>query len=62
MGAEKVGIVLQEPFYSTRSGKTVATRSKATLVVAPLSVGHTSAAKDYVSLMDTVVGLVSKAL
>jgi ABC-type Zn uptake system ZnuABC Zn-binding protein ZnuA len=62
MGAEKVGIVLQEPFYSTRSGQTVATRSKATLVVAPLSVGHTSAAKDYVSLMDTVVGLVSNAL
>ncbi len=62
IGAENVRIILQEPFYSTRSGQTVASRTSAKLVVAPLSVGHTATANDYVSLMDSVVSLVSAAL
>ncbi len=61
-GSERVKVILQEPIYSNRSGQTVASRSSAKLVVAPLSVGHTSAAKDYISLMDSVVNLVGGAL
>ncbi len=62
INAERVRMILQEPFYSTRSGQTVASRTSAKLVIAPLSVGHTAAAKDYVSLMDSIVDLVSGAL
>jgi zinc/manganese transport system substrate-binding protein len=60
--AQKIKLILQEPFYSSRSGQTVASRTGAKLVVAPLSVGHTSAAKDYLSLMNTIVDQVSGAL
>jgi ABC-type Zn uptake system ZnuABC Zn-binding protein ZnuA len=62
MTSEKARIILQEPFYSDRSAKTVAQRTGSKLVIAPLSVGHTRDAKDYVSLINSVVELVGDAL
>ena len=62
MNSEDVRMVLQEPFYSKRSGQTVVSRTKAKLVVAPLSVGHTPKAKDYISLMNEVVELVANGM
>jgi ABC-type Zn uptake system ZnuABC Zn-binding protein ZnuA len=62
VSGSNVRMVLQEPFYSKRAGETVAARTGAKLVVAPLSVGHTPAAKDYLSLMDDIVAKVSAGL
>lgn len=50
-----VKIILQEPFFATRSAQFVAGRIGATVVVAPLSVGQDPGAKDYISLFDTIV-------
>jgi zinc/manganese transport system substrate-binding protein len=55
---EDVGVILQEPFYSTRNAKFVADRTGAKVVVAPGSVGQTPAAKDYFSLFDAIIGKV----
>lgn len=59
---QSVKVLLQEPFYSTRDAKFVASRTSAKVVVAPNSVGHDPAAKDYFSLIDTIVTRVSGAL
>lgn len=53
--SQNVRIILQEPFYSRRNADFVAQRSNAKVVVAPGSVGHTAAAKDYFSLFDTII-------
>lgn len=60
--ANKVKAILQEPFYSKNAAQTVAGRVGAKVVVAPLTVGSDVAAKDYFSLMDTVVARLSAAL
>lgn len=60
--ANKVKAILQEPFYSKNAAQTVAGRVGAKVVVAPLTVGSDAAAKDYFSLMDTVVARLSAAL
>lgn len=57
-----VKAILQEPYYSTRNGSFVAQRSGATLVVAPGSVGHDPAARDYISLFDCIVSKLSGAM
>lgn len=54
-------IVLQEPYFSRRSSEFVANRIGATVVVAPLSVGHDSGAKDYISLFDTIIAKLKAA-
>ena len=59
---QNVKVILQEPFYSKRNADFVARQTNATAVVAPGSVGHEAAAKDYISLFDTIVGRVSAAL
>lgn len=50
-----VKVILQEPFYHDTEAKFVAARTGAKVVVAPGSVGQDSAARDYVSLIDTIV-------
>jgi zinc/manganese transport system substrate-binding protein len=57
-----VKVILQEPYYSTRNAKFVADRTSANVVVAAGSVGQTAAAKDYFSLMDTLVSKVVEGL
>lgn len=57
-----VKAILQEPFYSKRNAEFVAQRTGATAVVAPGSVSHEPAARDYISLFDTIVNRLSAAL
>ena len=57
-----VKAIIQEPYFSDRAGRTVAQRIGAQLVVIPASVGQDPAAKDYVSLMDTIMSRVAGAL
>jgi ABC-type Zn uptake system ZnuABC Zn-binding protein ZnuA len=60
--ANGVKAILQEPFYSKNAAQTVASRVGAKVVIAPLTVGSDPAAKDYFSLMDTIVSRLSAAL
>ncbi|MEA2551876.1 MAG: zinc/manganese transport system substrate-binding protein [Fimbriimonadaceae bacterium] len=57
-----VKAILQEPFYSDRASRFVAQRIGANVAVLPASVGQDPGAKDYVSLMDTIVSKVAAAL
>jgi zinc/manganese transport system substrate-binding protein len=59
---QNVKVILQEPFYSTRDAKFVSSRTSAKVVVSPNSVGHDPAARDYFSLIDTIVNRVSGAM
>lgn len=60
--SQGVKVILQEPFYSTRNGKFVESRTAAKVVVAPGSVGHVPAAKDYFSLFDTIIAKLKAGL
>ncbi|HRK22415.1 MAG TPA: metal ABC transporter substrate-binding protein [Fimbriimonadaceae bacterium] len=60
--AQGVKVLLQEPYYSKRSAEFVASRTSASAVVAPGSVGHESAARDYITLIDAIVSRVSAAM
>jgi zinc/manganese transport system substrate-binding protein len=60
--SQGVKVILQEPFYSTRNGKFVEAKTSAKVVVAPGSVGHTAAAKDYFSLFDAIISSVTAGL
>lgn len=60
--SQGIKAIVQEPFYSTRNGKFVESRTGAKLVVVPGSVGHDPAARDYISLIDTLVDRISSAL
>jgi ABC-type Zn uptake system ZnuABC Zn-binding protein ZnuA len=55
MKADGVKIILKEPYYENSAPERVAKESGATVVVAPLSVGGSPEAEDYVSLIDTIV-------
>lgn len=57
-----VKAILMEPFYSKNSALTVANKIGAKVVVAPLTVGSDPAAKDYITLMDTIVARLSAAM
>jgi ABC-type Zn uptake system ZnuABC Zn-binding protein ZnuA len=52
---QRVRVIIQESFYSTKHAQLVASRCGAKVVVIPLSVGHTPGAKDYISLFDEIV-------
>lgn len=60
--ASGVKLILQEPIYSTRNANFVASRTSAKVVVVPGNVGHTSDAKDYISLFDSIIKRISEAL
>jgi ABC-type Zn uptake system ZnuABC Zn-binding protein ZnuA len=62
MIAQKVPLVLMEVYFDEKDPNFVASKSGARVVVLPPSVGGVPAAKDYVSLFDTNVDLLVKAL
>lgn len=59
MKAEKVRIILQEPFYSTKAADKVAEKTGARVVVVANSVGGQDEATDYLALMDLIVNKVA---
>ena len=62
VSSEGVKVIVQESFYSTKHAKLVAARTGAKVVVFPQNVGHTSEAKDYISLFDTIVSRLAGSL
>lgn len=58
----KIKVIFQEPFYSPKNGQFVAQRTGAAFVQVPGSVGQESAAKDYISMFDTIVSRLAAAL
>ncbi|MBN2684133.1 MAG: zinc ABC transporter substrate-binding protein [Pontiellaceae bacterium] len=52
---KKIGLILQEPWYSTKAAKRVKDKTSARIVVAPISVGGDPKATDYFSLIDLIV-------
>ncbi|HVL38222.1 MAG TPA: metal ABC transporter substrate-binding protein [Fimbriimonadaceae bacterium] len=57
-----VRAIIQEGFFPDRHAKFVAGRIGGVVVKIPQSVGHEAAAKDYISLIDTIVSRISGAL
>jgi zinc/manganese transport system substrate-binding protein len=55
MKAEGIKLIVKESYFSDRLPKELAKRTGARVVTVPVMVGGTRAAKDYISLMDTVV-------
>lgn len=62
VSSEGVKVIVQESFYSTKHAELVAARTGAKVVVFPQNVGHTSEAKDYISLFDTIVSRLAGSL
>jgi len=62
MKRDKVPVILMEVFYDETAAKFVSDKTGAKVVVVPNSVGGDSAAKDYFSLIDTIVNSISEAL
>ncbi len=58
--AERVGLLLQEPFYSTKAAERVSAATGARVVVVANSVGGRPEATDYLALMDRIVAELSK--
>ncbi len=56
-----VASILQEPFYSDRAARRIAEKTGLRVVIAPLSVGGSPEARDYLSLIDTVVAKLAAA-
>ena len=56
---DNVKIILMEVFYDEKPARFVASRTGAGVVVVPNSVGGTKDAKDYISLIDTIVDKVA---
>jgi zinc/manganese transport system substrate-binding protein len=48
-------LILQEPFYSPKAARRIAEKTGIPVVIAPISVGGSPEAKDYLLLIDTVV-------
>lgn len=51
----KIGLILQEPWYSRKAAERVAEKTSARIVVAPISTGGDPAATDYFALIDLIV-------
>ena len=60
MKAEKVDLILQEPFYSVKAAERVSAATGARVVVAANSVGGRPEATDYLALMDRIVDELTK--
>lgn len=56
----KIGLILQEPWYSTKAAERVAEKTGARIVVAPISTGGDPAAMDYFALIDLIVKRLSE--
>ncbi len=59
MKKEKVGLILQEVFYNRKAADFVARETGARVVVFPNSVGGTPEVRDYFSLLETIVSLIT---
>ncbi len=59
---ENIKVILMEVFYDEKPAKFVSEQAGAKVVIVPNSVGGTKEAKDYFSLMDTIVDKLVKAL
>lgn len=59
---EHVKAIVQETFFSTKAAKTVSSRTGVKVLVIPQGVGHSSSATDYISLFDSIVGILSGGL
>jgi zinc/manganese transport system substrate-binding protein len=59
---EGVKAIIQEPFYSDKAARFVAGRIGGQVAILPASVGQDPGAKDYISLMDTIVSKVAGAM
>ena len=55
MQADRIGLILQEPFYSRKAADRVAAATGARVVVVANSVGGQPEATDYLALMDLIV-------
>ncbi len=62
MKNEHVRVILMEVFYDEKPARFVAAETGAKLVIVPNSVGGTKEAKDYFSLMDTIVDKLAEVL
>jgi zinc/manganese transport system substrate-binding protein len=62
MTAQKVPLILMEVYFDEKDPNFVASKTGAKVLILPPSVGGTPAAKDYVSLFDTDIGLIARAL
>lgn len=60
MKSRQIKAILRDPYYSKRAPDAIARASGATVYEAPSSVGGTPEARDYVSLFDTLVGILAK--
>lgn len=54
-GPERIAAILHEPFYGDKAARRIAERTGLPVVIAPISVGGAPEAKDYLTLIDTVV-------
>ncbi|HVP07185.1 MAG TPA: metal ABC transporter substrate-binding protein [Candidatus Acidoferrum sp.] len=61
MKQRQVHVIFREPYYSERAPQAIAKETGAIVYTAPSSVGGTDDAKDYVSLFDTLVGILKQA-
>ncbi len=52
---DKIDVILIEVFYDEKSAQFIASRTGAKVILVPNSVGGTKEAKDYFSLMDTII-------
>ena len=59
--AQGVKVIIQESFYSLKHVQLVAARTGAKVATVPQNVGHDSNARDYISLIDTVVDRIATA-
>ncbi|MBN1526419.1 MAG: zinc ABC transporter substrate-binding protein [Candidatus Omnitrophica bacterium] len=62
MKRDKINVILMEVFYDEKPAEFVAGQTGAKVIVVPNSVGGTKEAKDYFSLMDTVVDKLAEGL
>lgn len=60
--SQGIKAIVQEPFYSSKNGKFVESRTDAKLVIVPGSVGHEPQARNYIALFDTIVDRLASAL
>jgi ABC-type Zn uptake system ZnuABC Zn-binding protein ZnuA len=53
--AKQIGIILQEPWYSTKAARRVADKTGARIVVAPTATGSDPETSDYFGLIDLII-------
>lgn len=59
--AERIAAILHEPFYSDKAARRIAEKTGLPVVSAPISVGGSPEAKDYLATIDTVVARLAAA-